>query len=306
MTTERPGRPGRPPRGAPARRRARRVAVGRARPGARHLLGSPRPQQGGRHPQEATDEAAVITVNVVNPKPGDPVRDIRCPVSPRPSSTRRSSRATSGYLKRWYFDIGARGEAGPAAGRDHSPEVDQQLPAGARRTWRPRRPISARPRSPRTAGRPAGQRLGVQAGDGCGVSALSAMKATADSTRERPGGSSSCRLREDLRPVRRDRHAGTPHIGALIDAGSATATGSSSTCAIQRLRVFSSRSGDLLSGRAHRRVSGPDPRRVPDGVPRHARAQCSAIDPRLDPARRGGRRQYQRTSYCRGPTCSST
>jgi RND family efflux transporter MFP subunit len=75
----------------------------------------------------ATDEAAVLSVSVVHPEvsaaaqdlvlPGNVVAYIDTPIYSR----------TNGYLKKWYFDIGARVRKGQLLAEIETPEIDQQL-----------------------------------------------------------------------------------------------------------------------------------------------------------------------------------
>jgi len=93
--------------------------------------------------KNATAEAAIAVVNVVSPKPNAAAQEILLRAPPRPSPTRRSSPRTNGYVKAWYFDIGAPREAGQLLAEIETPEVDQQLSRA--------RPISRR-RSQSAAG----------------------------------------------------------------------------------------------------------------------------------------------------------
>src|SRR6266568_1287471 len=77
--------------------------------------------------RQATDEAAITTVEVVTPKQGDAVREIRLPGTTQAFTDAPIFARTSGYLKRWSFDIGARVKAGQLLAEIDSPEVDQQL-----------------------------------------------------------------------------------------------------------------------------------------------------------------------------------
>jgi len=74
-----------------------------------------------------TEEAAVPTVAVVFPKEGAPTQEIVLPGSTQAFSDAPIYARTSGYLKRWYFDIGARVKAGQLLAEIETPEVDQQL-----------------------------------------------------------------------------------------------------------------------------------------------------------------------------------
>ena len=189
---------------------------------------------------QATDEAAIITVNVVNPKPGDPVRDIRLPGVTQAFIDAPIFARTSGYLKRWYFDIGARVKQGQLLAEIDSPEVDQQLQQArsdletAQANRRQAKITADRWEALLESGSVSKQETDVA------VSALSAMKATVDSN------TANVRRLEQLQgfekiyaPFDGIVTARNTDIGALIDAGSATAARELfHMAAIQRLRVF--------------------------------------------------------------------
>ena len=77
--------------------------------------------------KRATEEAAVAVVNVVSPTPGAPTREILLPGTTQAFSDAPIYARTSGYLKRWYFDIGAHVKKGQLLAEIDTPEVDQQL-----------------------------------------------------------------------------------------------------------------------------------------------------------------------------------
>ena len=190
--------------------------------------------------KQATDAAAIITVNVVNPKPGDPVRDIRLPGVTQAFIDAPIFARTSGYLKRWYFDIGAQVKQGQLLAEIDSPEVDQQLQQArsdletAQANLRQAKITADRWEALLESGSVSKQETDVA------VSALSAMKATADSN------AANVRRLEQLQgfekvyaPFDGVVTARNTDIGALIDAGSAAAARELfHMAAIQRLRVF--------------------------------------------------------------------
>jgi RND family efflux transporter MFP subunit len=190
--------------------------------------------------KQATDDAAVITVNVVNPKPGDPVRDIRLPGITQAFIDAPIFARTSGYLKRWYFDIGAQVKQGQLLAEIDSPEVDQQLQQArsdletAQANLRQAKITADRWEALLESGSVSKQETDVA------VSALSAMKATADSN------AANVRRLEQLQgfekvyaPFDGVVTARNTDIGALIDAGSAAAARELfHMAAIHRLRVF--------------------------------------------------------------------
>src|SRR5882724_703206 len=76
---------------------------------------------------QRTQEAAIPTVAVVLPREGAPTQEIVLPGSTQPFSDSPIYARTSGYLKRWYFDIGAHVQKGQLLAEIETPEVDQQL-----------------------------------------------------------------------------------------------------------------------------------------------------------------------------------
>lgn len=80
-----------------------------------------------------TDQMAVPSVSVVRPKRGAPAQEIILPGNIQPFISSPIYSRTDGYLRKWYFDIGARVKAGQLLAVIETPEVDQQL-AQARAT----------------------------------------------------------------------------------------------------------------------------------------------------------------------------
>ncbi len=76
---------------------------------------------------QATTQAAILTVNVVYPKADAPTEEIVLPGNTQAFTSAPIYARTSGYLKRWYFDIGAHVKKGQLLAEIESPEVDQQL-----------------------------------------------------------------------------------------------------------------------------------------------------------------------------------
>src|SRR5580700_3407904 len=76
---------------------------------------------------QQTQEAAVPTVAVVFPREGAPAQEIVLPGNTQAFSDAPIYARTSGYLKRWYFDIGAHVQKGQLLAEIETPEVDQQL-----------------------------------------------------------------------------------------------------------------------------------------------------------------------------------
>jgi RND family efflux transporter MFP subunit len=74
-----------------------------------------------------TVEAAVPAVSVVSPKRTAPADEIILPGNVEPYISSPIYARTNGYLKKWYFDIGARVKKGQLLAVIETPEVDQQL-----------------------------------------------------------------------------------------------------------------------------------------------------------------------------------
>lgn len=74
-----------------------------------------------------TNELAAPTVVVALPKPGAPAQEIILPGNIQAFVDAPIYARTNGYLKHWYFDIGARVRQGALLAEIESPEVDQQL-----------------------------------------------------------------------------------------------------------------------------------------------------------------------------------
>src|SRR5665213_1690157 len=76
----------------------------------------------------ATDDAAIVTVSTTHPKPSDPTgSELVLPGSVQANIDAPIYARTSGYLKRWLVDIGARVKAGQLLAEIDTPEVQQQL-----------------------------------------------------------------------------------------------------------------------------------------------------------------------------------
>src|SRR5580693_1891076 len=74
-----------------------------------------------------TQEAAIPTVAVVFPREGAPLQEIVLPGNTQAFSDAPIYARTNGYLKHWYFDIGAHVKKGQLLAEIETPEVDQQL-----------------------------------------------------------------------------------------------------------------------------------------------------------------------------------
>jgi RND family efflux transporter MFP subunit len=77
--------------------------------------------------KSATNQAATPVVQVIFPQPGAPTQEIVLPGSTQAFTDTPIYARTNGYLKRWYFDIGARVRKGQLLAEIETPEIDQQL-----------------------------------------------------------------------------------------------------------------------------------------------------------------------------------
>lgn len=77
--------------------------------------------------QASTDRASVPTVTVTHPQPAPRVQEIVYPGNTQAFIDSPIYARTNGYLKRWYFDIGARVKQGQLLAEIETPELDQQL-----------------------------------------------------------------------------------------------------------------------------------------------------------------------------------
>ena len=80
-----------------------------------------------------TAQMAAPSVSVVTPKPSAPAQEVILPGNIQPYISSPIYARTDGYLKKWYFDIGARVKEGDLLAIIQTPEVDEQL-AQARST----------------------------------------------------------------------------------------------------------------------------------------------------------------------------
>jgi RND family efflux transporter MFP subunit len=75
----------------------------------------------------ATDEAAIPTVTVTHPVQGIKAGDLALPGNVEAFVDTPIYSRTNGYLKKWYFDIGAHVHQGDLLAVIETPEIDQQL-----------------------------------------------------------------------------------------------------------------------------------------------------------------------------------
>jgi RND family efflux transporter MFP subunit len=76
---------------------------------------------------DATQAAAIASVNVVHPVEGSKADDLALPGNVQAFTDTPIYSRTNGYLKKWYFDIGAHVRKGDLLAEIETPEIDQQL-----------------------------------------------------------------------------------------------------------------------------------------------------------------------------------
>jgi RND family efflux transporter MFP subunit len=77
--------------------------------------------------QQRTNQAAQMVVQVTHPEMAVGMIHLQLPGQTTPYTDAPIFAQTSGYLKKWYFDIGAEVKAGAVLAEIDTPEVDQQL-----------------------------------------------------------------------------------------------------------------------------------------------------------------------------------
>ena len=77
--------------------------------------------------QQLTDKAARTIVHVVHPTRAIDAISLQLPGQTMPYTDAPIFAQTSGYLKKWYFDIGAEIKAGAVLAEIDTPQVDAQL-----------------------------------------------------------------------------------------------------------------------------------------------------------------------------------
>src|SRR6202171_5476721 len=187
-----------------------------------------------------TEEAAISTVAVVFPQEGAPTQEIVLPGNTQAFSDAPIYARTSGYLKRWYFDIGAHVQKGQLLAEIETPEVDQQLQQARADLDTAQANLNiAKITASRWQGLVSNGSVSQQETDQA-VSNLSAVKAAAESS------SANERRLEQLQsfekiyaPFDGIINARNTDIGALIDAGASTQPRELfHIAAIQKLRLY--------------------------------------------------------------------
>jgi RND family efflux transporter MFP subunit len=77
--------------------------------------------------KRATEESAIMSVRVTNPVVGAASQDLVLPGNVQAFTETPIYSRTDGYLKKWYFDIGAHIHKGQLLAEIETPEIDQQL-----------------------------------------------------------------------------------------------------------------------------------------------------------------------------------
>ena len=77
--------------------------------------------------QQQSNEAAQVIVSVVHPERASTTIPLQLPGQTRAYIEAPIFAQTSGYLKKWYFDIGAKVKAGDVLAEIETPQVDQQF-----------------------------------------------------------------------------------------------------------------------------------------------------------------------------------
>jgi RND family efflux transporter MFP subunit len=83
--------------------------------------------EAGTKLQQTTEQSAILAVDITHPQSGAPTQEVVLPGSTKAFVDSPIYARTSGYLKRWYFDIGARVKQGDLLAEIDTPEIDQQL-----------------------------------------------------------------------------------------------------------------------------------------------------------------------------------
>jgi RND family efflux transporter MFP subunit len=194
-----------------------------------------------RELKRATAEAAVEVVSVVSPTVTEPTQEIRLPGTTQAFTDASLFARTNGYVKAWYFDIGARVKKGQLLAEIETPEIDQQLQQAradletAQANLRQAEITAERWRGLLESGSVSQQETDQA------VNALGAMKATVSSN------AANVRRLEQLQgfekiyaPFDGVITARNLDIGVLINAGSTTTPSQElfHIAAIDKLRVF--------------------------------------------------------------------
>ena len=191
--------------------------------------------------KRTTADAAVSVVNVISPTSTASTQEIRLPGTTQAFTDAPIFARTNGYVKRWYFDIGAHVKEGQLLAEIETPEVDQQLEQAradletARANLKQAQITADRWRALLETDSVSKQETDVA------VSALSATKATVDSNLANVHRLEQLQAFEKIyAPFDGVITARNVDIGVLVNAGSTTTSGRElfHMAAIQTLRVF--------------------------------------------------------------------
>jgi RND family efflux transporter MFP subunit len=189
----------------------------------------------------ATEQSATPIVNVVHPKRGAPTSEIVLPGGAQAFVDAPIYARTNGYLKKWYFDIGAQVKQGQLLAEIETPEVDQHLEQARSELETAKANLNlAMTTADRWKKLLEEDSVSKQETDQA-VSNLQAQKATVDSN------AANVHRLEELRSFERVYApfdgiitARNTDVGALINAGAATTPGRElfHLAAIHTLRVY--------------------------------------------------------------------
>ena len=244
----------------------------------------------------STEDSAIPIVNVIHPKAEAPLQELVLPGNTKAFSDTPIFARTSGYLRRWFFDIGAHVKRGDLLAEIETPEIDKQLQQA-------RADLETAQANHHLAETTAARWQFLLQSDSVSrqetdekIADLSARKATVDSN------ASNVRRIEDLQsfqkvyaPFDGVLTARNTDVGALIDAG-ANSTGKElfHLAAIDTPCVCRD-SGSVFPRRATERHRIPDTRRISRPVlPGHAGADLEFHRPGVAHAPYRSRRSQSR------------
>ena len=188
---------------------------------------------------QATDRAAIPSVNVVHPKPAARVDELVLPGNTQAFIDSPIYARTNGYLKRWYADIGARVTKNQLLAEIETPELDQQLrQARAELATAEANMNLSQITAERDQNLLKTHSVSTQERDNA-VNALAANKATVDSNQANVARLEQLQSYEKVyAPFDGVITARSTDIGALIDAGANAPKELFHITAINKLRVY--------------------------------------------------------------------
>jgi RND family efflux transporter MFP subunit len=188
---------------------------------------------------QATEAAAVTVVEVTHPKPDAPAAELVLPGNTEAFTDTPIFARTSGYVTRWYVDIGARVKQGQLLAELETPELNQQLrQARADLATAESMHTLAEITATRSQALLVTQSVSTQERD-------NAVHGQAASTSAVESHHANVARLEELQSFGRIRApfdgvitARNTDVGALVDAGASARQGLFRLGAIQKLRVF--------------------------------------------------------------------